>query len=256
MVVTRRLTRAAASIALLCAIACGGKRDDLTKQPAQDPSAQPSHATPPQPTAEVAEPAAAAPSWQITAKGIAPLALGAAVPEPVGGYDAAYTTTFYADAQPLEGFAFAEPPAVAFVGRGPFSKWGYDNPGEDVPAAIKQRAAALARDGSLRVDMIVITDPRPKTAQGVGVGDAYATFASKNPSATKPQQFPGLWEEPSCVVAEADLWYFFDHCDSPDRAKLIRIVVRTDEQGQDTPARPQKSGGRKLKPKGEKKERF
>ena len=248
-----RVTPWMVAVLLCVSIACGNARTEAAKDSARTeagerPATAASKEPAPRPTAAPTPPAAAAPTWRITPQGVGTLALGAAVPEPASGYEAAYTTTFYADAQPLEGYAFADPPAVAYVARGPFSKWGDDHPGEEAPDAIKRQAIARTRSGALRADMIVTTDPRPKTVQGVGVGDAYAAFAAANPGATELQQFPGLWEEPSCVVSEASIWYFFDRCDARDKTKLIRIVVRTDDQGHDTPARPVKTErGRKAK---------
>jgi len=222
-------------VAVSYAFACGGEKHAA---PSADNSSLVKPVVPP--PANLPPSAAADVAWKVTARGVGTLVLGVAVPEPAGRFEASYATTFYADAQPLEGFQFTDPPAVAYVKGGPFSKWGYDHPGSEAPAKIIQRAVGLARAGKLPIDMIVITDPRPKTEQGVGVGDPYTSFAKANPAATKLQRFPGLWEEPSCVVAEDTVWYFFDHCEAPDQAKLLRIAVRLDDQGQDTPSRPVK----------------
>lgn len=186
--------------------------------------------------------------WRVTSSGVGPLSLGAPVPEPAAGFVSTYTTSYYADAQPLEGFAFSDPPAAAFVKGGPFSKYGYEHVGETAPAKIKQKAIGLAKAGKLPIDMLVITDPRPKTGHGVGVGDTYATFAQLNPSAAKPQHFPGLWEEPSCVISEDTVWYFFDNCEALDQAKVLRIVVKTEDQtGEDQPSQVAKNGSAKKK---------
>jgi hypothetical protein len=250
--------RAVFLVAVVNVFACGGEKP-AAATPAADNSSLVKPVVPlpaSSGTLDKPQPSAAAnPAWKVTARGVGPLVLGAAVPEPAAGFETSYATTFYADAQPLEGFQFADPPAGAFVKGGPFSKWGYDHPGEEAPAKVKQRAVGLARTGKLPIDMIVITDPRPKTQLGIGVGDPYTSFAKSNPAATKLQRFPGLWEEPSCVVSEETVWYFFDHCDAPDQAKLLRIVVRMDDQGQDTPSRPVKNerGLKGEKKSGEKK---
>lgn len=242
-------------VAVLKALACGGEKPAAATLAADNSSLVKPVVPAPGNPASLPPSAAADAAWKVTARGVGPLVLGAAVPEPAGGLEASYATTFYADAQPLEGFRFSDPPAVAYVKGGPFSKWGYDHPGSEAPAKIIQRAVGLARAGKLPIDMIVITDSRPKTEQGVSVGDPYTSFAKANPAATKPQRFPGLWEEPSCVVSDDTVWYFFDHCEAPDQAKLLRIVIRTDDQGQDTPSRPMKSerGIKGEKKSGEKK---
>jgi hypothetical protein len=232
-------------------IGCGGASD---AKPSAEGASAPSLAPqvpPPRPQLQpVAEPAlppqAAGGPWRITSKGVGPLKLRAAVPEPANGFEATYATSFYADAQPLEGFQIADPPALALVSGGPFKTWGNDHPGDEAPAAVRQKAMSLARAGKLPIEMIVITDPRPKTAQGVGAGDSYASFASANPAAAELQRFPGLWEEPSCVASQDTIWYFFDRCDVPDQAKLLRIVVRADDEGSHAKGEARRKGeGRK-----------
>jgi hypothetical protein len=245
-----------AALLALAGIGCGGASDAKLGEGASAPSLAPQVPPPrpdlPSPSQQqpVAEPApqvqAAGASWRITSKGVGPLKLGAAVPEPATGYQASYATSFYADAQPLEGFQLTDPPALAVVSGGPFKTWGYDHPGDEAPAAIRQRAIALARTGKLPIEMIVITDPRPKTEQGVGAGDSYASYAQANPATAELQRFPGLWEEPSCVATQDTIWYFFDRCDVPDQAKLLRIVVRADDGGSEKgEARRKGDSGRK-----------
>lgn len=228
----------AALLALAWVVGCGGTSESkLAAEGASAPSLAPQVPPPRSDLPSRAEPAAEPPaqvpaaggSWRITSKGIGALKVGATVPEPADGYEVSYATSFYADAQPLEGFRLTDPPALAVVSGGPFETWGYEHPGDEAPAAIRQRAVSLARTGKLPIEMIVITDPRPKTAQGVGVGDSYASYARANPRASDLQRFPGLWEEPSCVAAQDTIWYFFDRCDVPDQATLLRIVVRIDE---------------------------
>jgi len=165
-------------------------------------------------------------TWTITPGGIGSLRLGGVLREPDGGFESAYRTSFYGDAQPLEGFAFSDPPALAVFTGGPFSTWGSRHVGREPPVAIQTRAAALASANRFKVHMLVITDERPKTAAGVSVGDDYATFARAYPRAPAPEAFVGLWEQPSCMVSRDTIWFFFDRCDDADRAKIIRIAVR------------------------------
>jgi hypothetical protein len=167
-------------------------------------------------------------TWRISSDGIGPLKLGAKLVEPEGGFEETYRTSFYGDKQPLEGFAFSEPPVLAVFKDGPFSAWGANNVGRKPPEAIQTRAVALARAKRFKVEMLVTTDPRPETTAGVSVGDDYATFARAYPRAPAPEAFVGLWEQPSCMVSHGTIWFFFDRCDDADRAKIIRIAVRTD----------------------------
>lgn len=172
---------------------------------------------------------AAARVWRITSDSVGPLKLGGSITEPAAGFAATYRTSFYADAQPLEGFALDDPPVLAVVAGGPFSHWGQDHPGDAAPADVKQRAVELARTGKLTIGMIIVTDPRPKTEREVGVGDSYASFARAYED-LKPSRFPGLWEEPSCVASQATRSFFFDRCDALEGAKLIRIVLMPEDE--------------------------
>jgi hypothetical protein len=186
---------------------------------------QPSAAAAAAPAAQPQPPATPA-AYLITAKGVGALRVGSRLGGSPG-FEDRYTTSFYGDAQPLEGFTLDEPPVFVAVTNGPFATWGRTHPGETPPYPIRQRALALARSGKLRVGMLVVTSPTPKTERGVGVGQDYIQFAKAYPKAGQPTTFPGLWEEPSCVVTQKTLWFFFDRCDSPARAKLIRIAIRS-----------------------------
>jgi hypothetical protein len=163
-------------------------------------------------------------AWLITAKGIGSLRPGARLGALTGDIASRYLATLYSDARPLEGFAFDEPPVFIAVSNGPFAAWGRAHAGEPVPDAIKQRAVELAQAGKLSVSMLIVTEKGPKTDRGVGVGDSYASFAKAYPGAGIPAKFPPLWEDPTCVITQKTLWFFFDRCD--ERAKVKRIVVR------------------------------
>lgn len=167
-------------------------------------------------------------SWTITPAGIGDLRLGEVLPEPEVGFEDTYRTSFYGDAQPLEGFAFSNPPVLAVFTGGPFSSWGERHAGRTPSEAIATHAIALARAHRFKVHMLVTTDPRPKTAAGISVGDSYAKFARAYPRAPAPEAFRGLWEQPSCMVSRDTMWFFFDRCDNADKARIIRIAVRPD----------------------------
>jgi hypothetical protein len=169
------------------------------------------------------------PKWLITPGGIGDLRIGDALPARVAGPEllAQYTTTFYADAQPLEGFTFSDPPVFAAASGGPFARWGMQHPGEAAPEAMRRDAVRLARAGKLAIEMLVITDPRPSTANGAFVSQGFTAFARAYPGVSR-NPMPALWEEPSCVAQQGSLWFFFDHCGADETAKIIRIVVRKD----------------------------
>ena len=176
----------------------------------------------------VSKPASVGESWTITPDGIGDLRLGSRMAEPEGGFEDTYRTSFYGDSQPLEGFRFSDPPALAVFTGGPFSTWAERNGAKEPPEAIQTRAVAFARANRFKVHMLVTTDPRPQTAAGISVGDDYAAFARAYPRAPSPEAFRGLWEQPSCMVSRDTIWFFFDRCDNADEAKIIRIAVRPD----------------------------
>jgi hypothetical protein len=177
------------------------------------------------PSADRATPSAGTPAaWLITARGVGGLRVGARLSGLTGDIASRYTTALYADAQPLEGFVLEEPPVFVTVRNGPFAGYGRAHAGEPVPDAIGQRAVELAEAGKLSISTLVVTQKGPKTERGIGVGDSYASFAKAYPGAGTPAKFPPLWEDPTCVITQKTLWFFFDRCD--ERAKLTRIVVR------------------------------
>ena len=250
------------ALLLFASVACSddtAEKPALTTQrkPSYDPNALVGPAVPgrrevkreeaeiaPDPTASLgadlpgrASPLMAAARWKITPRGVGTLSLGSKLHEPARGFEGSYVTSFYADAQPLEGFALDEPPVLAVVEGGPFPKWGRTHPGGTPSESLKAQAMQLARAGKLTVRMIVTTDPRPKTEVGIGVGDDYLTFEKRYPEAPEPQVMPALWEEPTCVTTVGTLSFFFDRCDTRAQAKIIRIVVRAPDPA---PAKPQK----------------
>lgn len=171
------------------------------------------------------EAAPAKPAWIISNKGVGNLRANRKLTLS-GEVSDKYQTSFYSDAQPLEGFKLDEPPVFVAVKGGPFAEWGEDHPGEKVIPEVVQHASDLARGGDLRVHMLIVTDPAPKTDRGIGVGDSYATFARAYPTAGTPTRFPTLWEDPTCVITQQKVWFFFDRCDESAKTKIIRIVVR------------------------------
>lgn len=183
---------------------------------------------PPTPAPDAARSGATPAAWVITPEGIGDLRLGGLLAEPGNGFEDSYHTAFYGDRQPLEGFVFSDPPVFAVFKDGPFSVWGANHVGRPAPEAIQTRAVALASANRFKVEMLVITDPRPETEAGISVGDDYAEFARAYPRAPAPDAFVGLWEHPSCMVSRDTIWFFFDRCDDADRAKIIRIAVRTE----------------------------
>ena len=169
--------------------------------------------------------AQAAPGSGISDLGVGPVIVGKPVPKAqLAG--AEYKTSFYADAQPLEGFLLKDPEVLAIVSGGPFSKWGMDHPGEDVPEKIKKDA--LKKAPKLRVQMIIVTSEKWSAEGNVHVGSTFLEVKAAWTDA-KLTMLPGMWEEPSCLVVKGKVSAFFRKCEGgklSDDATVIRLVVR------------------------------
>ncbi len=176
-------------------------------------------------------PSALAAAPAIDQGGVGTLRLGRPVPKALleGGEAAQrYATTFYADAQPLEGFRLLDPPVFAVVSGGPFAKWGYAHPGKPAPERVKKQAVKRALAGKLVVEMLVVTSAELTTAAGLKVGSTFAEVRAALEGA-KITHLPGLWEEPTCLVRDGTIAYFFK-CRGreplAEASPVIRIVVR------------------------------
>jgi hypothetical protein len=177
------------------------------------------------------------PPPKITQTGIGLFRLGEAIPAPLLAAErkpeSIYRAAYYGDAQPLEGFYFRDPPVFVVLEGGAFEQWGTrhlsDNP---PPARIRNKTIRLAREGKLRIEMIVITDSRLQTESGVSVGESYSEVRAAYPGAGIAA-LPGMWEEPSCILFEGNLNFFFSACDEQSgfwkldpNGRLLRIVVK------------------------------
>ena len=170
-------------------------------------------------------------SHVISDAGVGPVLLGAPLPKShrnAAKLTAQYETTFYADAQPLEGFHLDEPAVFAAVD-GPFTTWGQRHAPAKPPRVIKEQAVKRALAGKLAVRMIVVRDERLTTAAGVHVASAWSEVKAAYPEA-KIVELPGLWEEPTCLARVGQVQFFFKRCEKGGtigaEEKVIRIVVR------------------------------
>ena len=95
-----------------------------------------------------------------------------------------------------------------------------------MPAEAVKRAKA----GELLVKMVVVTEPRLRTVEDVGVGSTFKQLGAAY--ATRVDfTLPGLWEEPSCVAKPSNhsmIHFFMAECEggTPQHdATVIRVVV-------------------------------
>jgi hypothetical protein len=171
----------------------------------------------------------------IAERHVGALRLGEPLPKSLLGGDLAalYRTTLYADAQPLEGFAFERPPLFATVHGGPYHDFGMASPGEPIPTGMPAEAASLARDGKLTVSMLVVTTPTLETSERIGVGDSFAEMQRAYPQHSV-FTLPGLWEEPSCIAKpheDSTIHFFFAKCAGRGAERfaadepILRVVI-------------------------------
>jgi hypothetical protein len=206
----------------LCVLGCTPDGGVSGEQAAPTRTAAPASTPPPQP----------APNAQavLDATGLGAVKLGAPLP-PDQVVSERYHASYYADAQPLEGFALGSPRVLAIVEGGAFMAHGTQHPGQPAPDDVRARTLVAGAAGALVVRMIVVTDPAVATPSGVRVGTDLATFRKAFPLAPL-RRVPPLWDDPSCLVEVADLAFFFDGCPRSDSeppaptAKVIRIVAR------------------------------
>lgn len=162
----------------------------------------------------------------ITQNAVGPVQLGQPIPK-ASFAGATYKTSFYADAQPLEGFALKDPAILAIVDGGPFMKWGMDHPGLEPSEKLKKDA--MKKGPKLKTSMIIVTSPDVLTDKGAHVGSTFAEVKAAHPD-IKTMQLPGMWEEPSCIAQDKTIHFFFKKCPMqgpmPDDEKVIRIVVK------------------------------
>jgi hypothetical protein len=207
-----------------CALGCAANGGSGAQQAAPRPAAN---------QAAPAAPAAPPPSAEaavLDGTGLGRVKLGAPLP-PDLAVAARYHTSYYADAQPLEGFVLGSPGVLAIVDGGAFPAYGNAHPGATAPDDLRARTLAAGAASKLSVRMIVVTDPSVATANGLRVGTDLAGVRAAFPDA-RLQRVPPLWEDPTCLIEAAGLAFFFDRCPRSDGdppandAKVARIVAR------------------------------
>jgi hypothetical protein len=169
----------------------------------------------------------------ITAAGLGPFRIGQPFPFDrfsEEGLEAAYETSFYADAQPLEGFRMTEPPVFVTIANGAFTEWGRANPGEPPPPSIRTVTLERVRAGKAEIEMVISDRAGVSTASGLEVGAPLSAFQNAHPK-ERVEPLPALWEEPTCAAQAEGLWVFFDVCagampSSSGEPKIKRIVAR------------------------------
>jgi hypothetical protein len=206
-------------LVVLCQLGCASNGSVTTEQAAPVRSDTPAPAHPaPQPEAV------------LDAAGLDRVKVGAVLPPDLAVAER-YHASYYADAQPLEGFEFGSRGALAIVDGGAFAAFGNGHPGQMPPADVRAATLAAGAAGRLTVRMIVVTDPAITTARGVRAGATLATVRSAFPDAPL-KRLPPLWEDPTCLIEGAGLAVFFDGCPRTDQepsakgAKVVRIVAR------------------------------
>jgi hypothetical protein len=174
---------------------------------------------------------------KITQTGVGPLRLGEAIPASLLAADkkpaSLYRWTYFGEGAPLDGFYFPDVPVLVVLKDSPFSEWGEKHVPHKPPASVRNKTISLALDGKLKISMIVVTDSRLQTESEVFVGQSFSKVRAAYPNA-KFTLFEGIWEEPSCILFDGNLEFFFTGCKSnhpvqtssqDPNGRLLRIVV-------------------------------
>ncbi len=191
---------------------------------------------------------------KIHGRGIGPFHIEQTIPagwlHPDSKPELHYQIGLYADAQPLEGFAFDEPP-VFVVFDGPFSKWALSpafvewiEEGKDPldqPERFSEEAVRQARAGA-PIRMLVLESTTVGLENGLGLGSTYDAlqFHYNN---IRAYMFPPLWEDPTCVARSRDIptvHFFFEDpvCTPEPTGEVTRVVLYNPYGSTDTQVEP------------------
>ncbi len=140
--------------------------------------------------------------WRIESGRVGPIALGAALPAALLKRDLGerYVARYIADAQPVDGFQFVDPPVLVLVDGGPFAAHAYqsEEASESPTDALREQGAEAARQGA-RVSWIMVTGPGPATADGLGVGSTFDAIEAADPDARLSPRPPTLGND-TCMA--------------------------------------------------------
>jgi len=124
--------------------------------------------------------------WRIEPGRVGPIAVGAALPGVLLARDLAgrYLARYIADAQPVDGFEFSDPPVMVLIAGGPFAAACKAAGAVLAPQPDTRRdaGAEAARSGAV-VDRIMVVGAGPATADGLGVGSSFDAIKAAHPDA-------------------------------------------------------------------------
>ncbi len=145
--------------------------------------------------------------WRIESGRVGPIALGAALPAALLKRDLGerYVARYIADAQPVDGFQFVDPPVLVLVDGGPFAAHASqsEEASESPTDALREQGAEAARQGA-RVSWIMVTGPGPATADGLGVGSTFDAIEAAHPDARLSPRPPTLGND-TCMARMKEL---------------------------------------------------
>ncbi|MBI3200643.1 MAG: hypothetical protein HYZ29_03800 [Myxococcales bacterium] len=208
--------------AALC-LACAGPPKAALPGPEVRPSPHPSAGTP----SEQPPPRASKPKGRVRSGAVDDIVVGAPIPGHLLEGTPKYHARWIADAQPLEGFLFGDPPIWVTLESGPM-KDVEPGPIEALEPKLAPKALAAARAGS-PVGVVVIEHPGIVTDAGIGVGsswdaleDAYGAVSVQR----DPEEFDN---KPSCAArakALPGVVFLLESCpDGGPYGRVKRVVV-------------------------------
>lgn len=180
-----------------------------------DPTTQPSPKPPP-------------PAWPIEPGRVGAIELGKPLPEALltPDLEARYIARYFADAQPMEGFRYDDPPLTVVLESGPFAKYldEVDEPREPPLDQLRGKAVEVAR--TIAIKRVMIHGEGPATKAGAAVGRTLAALKSAYPD-IKLSPLPETFGDDLCSATTkslANVAFVFATCAQANEGGAVKRI--------------------------------
>ena len=182
---------------------------------------QPAATTPPTPKP-------APPAWPIEPGRVGALELGKPLPEALltADLETRYIARYFADAQPLEGFRYDDPPLTVVLESGPFAKYldEVDEPRD--PPLDQLRGKALEAARTVAIKRVMIDGEGPVTKAGAGVGSTLEALKSAYPD-IQLRPLPETFGDDLCIATTkslANVAFVFASCAKANQGAPVKRI--------------------------------